>query len=279
MSSKSCQRQSKPQVGRNQFISRATEKGLRRPRLILGLVMGLLVVAAVWLGVKFWNASDHGGGIGKTSGPADPQGRSAVGRSARGERRAENNAAFSTKVNRGNELLSEDKPEEALQVLNEAAKMNPADEDVHYDLGLALTRLGKIDEAIQEYEEALRLYPDYVEAHNNLGNLLMRKQRSEEAIRQFETAVKIMPDYASAHNNLGTALQKIGRTNEALTHFARAVKINPEYWQAHFNLANSYFAAGRLSETRSELETVLRLQPDFGPAKAALAELDARKSK
>jgi len=28
------------------------------------------------------------------------------------------------------------------------------DEDVHYDLGLALTRQGKLDEAIQQYEEA-----------------------------------------------------------------------------------------------------------------------------
>lgn len=185
---------------------------------------------------------------------------------------------FRARVNRGNKLLQDGKPSEALQLLTEAMKMNPQDEDVHYNLGLTLTRLGRIDEAVAQYEEALRIFPDYVEAHNNLGNLLMRTRRIEPAIAQFETAVKIMPDYASAHNNLGTALQQIGRTNDALLHFHRAATINPDYWEAHFNVAISCLQADLVSEARSELQTVLRLRPDFQPAKTALAEIEARQA-
>lgn len=280
MSSNTTRRQSRSKVGRNKAASPPMRTGIWRPGWTLGLVFALLsIAAAVWLGTKFWN-----GAAKEQGGPPAAAQDSAIGmpagdRSARAERRAENNEAFNTKVNRGNKLLSEDKPEDALQVLTEAEQMNPADEDVHYDLGLALTRVGKIDEAIQQYNEALRILPDYVEAHNNLGNLLMRKQQLPEAIQHFESAIKIMPEYASAQNNLGAALQKTGRTNEAILHFERAVKINPNYWQAHFNVASSYFAEGRLTEARSELETVLRLQPDFRPAKAVLAEINARQAR
>jgi tetratricopeptide (TPR) repeat protein len=67
--------------------------------------------------------------------------------------------AFVSEVNRGNELLSQGKPAEAAEVLAGAARMNPDDEDVHYNLGLALARLGKYDDAIREYQEALKIFP------------------------------------------------------------------------------------------------------------------------
>jgi len=200
-------------------------------------------------------------------------GHSNLNNAAAEPRTEENGDAFSSKVNRGNDLLAQGKVEEAVQTFMEAMRMNPENEDVHYDLGLALTRQGKLEEAIQQYLEALRIFPNYVEAHNNLGNLLMRTGRTGEAIQHFEIALKIMPVYASAHNNLGTALQKTGRMDDALLHFQKAVQINPDYWEAHFNVATSYLQQGRKTEARTELETVLRLRPDFLPAKSALREI------
>ncbi len=241
-------------------------------------ILALLLVfgAAVWCGVIFWNKAGAtrsnpppATGASDQSSSRPPEGRPAA--------RSHKDQAFNARVNRGTELLDEGKPEEAVQVLTAAMQMNPADEDVHYDLGMAFARLGKVDQAVQQYEEALRLFPDYVEAHNNLGNILMRSGRLDQAIEHFQAALKIMPDYASAHNNLGTALEQSGHTNEALVHFENAVKLNPDYWEAHFNVATSYLQAGRLPEARSELKTVLRLKPQFQPAQQALAELDARR--
>jgi tetratricopeptide (TPR) repeat protein len=189
-----------------------------------------------------------------------------------------NNDEFTRQVNRGNQLLAEGKPAEAVDVLSAAMRQNPNNEDVHYDLGLALARQGKVDEAIQQYNEALRIFPSYVEAHNNLGNLLMRAGRTEEGIQHFETALKIMPDYASAHNNLGTAFQKQGRLDEALQHFQKAAKLNPDYWEAHFNVGLASLQLGQTNEARGELETVRRLRPDFEPAQLALEALNRQKT-
>jgi Tfp pilus assembly protein PilF len=247
------------------------------PRGFILLVAVVAVALACWFGAKWWQNSPTPLAQQSPPAPMASPDRSATPAGTRhGSRVLNNDQAFIAKVNNGNKLLAEGKPEEALQVLNEALQMNPEDEDVHYNLGLAYTRLGKYEEAVKQYEEALRIFPDYVEAHNNLGNLFMRLGKTEPAIAQFELAVKIMPDYASAHNNLGSALGKAGRTNDALAHFQQAARINPDYWEAHFNVGTSCLRQGRLDEARTEFETVLRLRPDFSPAKAALAQITAQ---
>jgi Tfp pilus assembly protein PilF len=272
MSSKSGQRHRPHRPWRGQPPS---ETGVASPkrRWKLKLLLGLgFIATASWFGAKFWQESGRKSAnlplpspAAYTSTPSTPAGRP-----------KQNVQAYNARVNRGNQLLAEGKPAEAAQILTEAAQLNPEDEDVHYDLGLALARLGKAEEAIQQYEKALSIFPNYVEAHNNLGNLLMRDSQIEEAIKHFEAAIKIMPEYASAHNNLGTAFQRTGRTNEAIIHFREAVRINPDYWEAHFNVATSCLQSGRFDEARTEFERVLRLQPNFQPARDALAELKAR---
>src|SRR5690242_19561139 len=172
-----------------------------------GLVIALGVSAATWCGVAVWHQFNNSPGATSpsqaSSRPVQPIASSAPASNRPGRI----DPAFNAQVNRGTRLLAEGKPAEAVQILTEAMRMNPTDEDVHYDLGMALARVGKTDEAVRQYEEALRILPDYVEAHNNLGNLLMRTGHPEEAIQHFQSALKTMPEYASAHNNLGTALQ------------------------------------------------------------------------
>lgn len=245
----------------------------------LSLFVGLCII-----GLACWFATGHGKHSDAEPAPsrtptAGGSNQSANGPSARPATAVTSkNKALIAEVDRANELVAQGKPAEAVEILAEAARLNPENDDIHYNLGLALTREGKTEEAIKQYEEALRIFPDYVEAHNNLGNLLLRAKRTEEAIAHFERAVKIMPDYASAHNNLGTALQKTGRTNEAFEHFQQAAKINPDYWEAHFNVGTSCLQQGRLSEARTEFETVLRLKPDFQPAKSLLAKIQVQQS-
>jgi len=183
-------------------------------------------------------------------------------------------AAQIERINKANHLLADNKPAEALPLLKEALALKPEDEDVHYNLGITLARLGKNDEAVKEYEEALRLFPDYAEAHNNLGNLLLRTGHRDDAIKHFEQAVKITPDYAAALNNLGNAWQQAGQTNQAREFYERAAKADTNYWQARFNLGTSYAQQRRFTEARAEFQSVLRAQPDFAPAKQALARID-----
>jgi Tfp pilus assembly protein PilF len=238
------------------------------------LALLALLTAPVWRGrlgsqpVPAWPANPSGqmtGGVTSTN-----HSPTAVS----GQRQTKAEGKLNETINRANQLLAQDKPDQAVNLLEEARKLSPEDEDVHYNLGIALAKLGRNPEAVQEYQEALRIFPDYAEARNNLGNLLLRMGRPDEAVKQFEQAVKTTPDYAAGWNNFGSALQQSGQPDRARECFEKAAKLDTNYWQAHFNLGTSYLQQKRFAAARAEFETVLKLQPGFAQAETALERID-----
>jgi Tfp pilus assembly protein PilF len=174
---------------------------------------------------------------------------------------------------RANSLLAAGDAKGAVRVLEEALRLKPEDEDLHYNLGIAYGKSGDITNAEHHYREALRLLPDYPEVHNNLGNLLLHARRLGEAEEQFTAAIKLMPELSTAHNSLGIVRQRQNRMPEATACFRKAVECNTNYWQAHFNLAVASLAQGSKEEGLRELQTVLRLKPGYEPAQSALDKI------
>ncbi len=173
-------------------------------------------------------------------------------------------------ITEGNQLLAEGNYAEAAHKYERAVAISPDQEDLRYNLAIALAKLGRTEDARKQYEEALRIFPDYAEAHNNLGNLLMNENKLEEAINRFREAIKNMPENASFHNNLGTAFGRQGKATEAMSEFEEAIKHSPSYLEARVNLANAFLATGRVEEAIVQLSEALRLKPDFKPALQAM---------
>ena len=180
---------------------------------------------------------------------------------------------------RASALLAAGDPKGAVRLLEEALRLTPADEDLHYNLGIAYARSGDTTNAELHYREALRLLPDYPEVHNNLGNLLLHAGRLGEAEEQFTEAIKLMPELATAHNSLGIVRQSQHRLPDAIACFRKAIEYNTNYWQAHFNLAVASVSQGTKDEGLRELQTVLRLNPGYTPAQSALDKLSAQPSR
>ncbi len=173
-------------------------------------------------------------------------------------------------INQGNLLLDAGQIDRAITQYEAALKINPDDEEAHFNMGYAYTRLGRTNEAISAYEAALRSFPEYVEAHNNLGNLLVGLRRYDEAVQHFTAALKINPDYYTALNSLGRALASQGKTAEAITNFSRAVQLSTNYLEARFNLGMALLIVGKTDEAIAQFNEVLRQNPNFQPAAAAL---------
>ncbi len=181
-------------------------------------------------------------------------------------------------INKGNELLRQNRYDEALKAYEEAKILLPEDEDVYYNLGIVLSRLGRTDDAISAYRRALEIFPDYAEAHNNLGNLLLREGNLNEALLHFNAAIAVLPDYAVAYNSLGITLRELGLIPQATEAFAKASSLDTNYWQARFNLAGVYMAQGKWDEAIVQYREVLRLQPEFAPAQDNLKQALEKKS-
>ena len=78
-------------------------------------------------------------------------------------------------VYRGQILLRQDKPGEAINALQNAIKNDPSSGVAHYHLGIAFGQQGSLVQAEGEWREAVRLRPDLVEAYRALAEASLRR--------------------------------------------------------------------------------------------------------
>ena len=115
--------------------------------------------------------------------------------------------------------------------------MRPDSGHSHYNLGVALDRLGRHDEAATAYRETLRLEPDNIPALVNLTNTLSNQGNGEEAIALYRKAVAFNPDLAENHSNFGNLLRRQGNLDEAVVEYREAIRLLPYYPAPYNNLA------------------------------------------
>ncbi len=153
---------------------------------------------------------------------------------------------------------------------------NPRSWLAQNNLGVVLSRLGRMSEAKEHFEQALRIEPDYAETHYCLGTVFLREGKVSDAIAQCEQALRLKPDYAQAHKNLGVALAQTGRSEEAIAHLEQALRIKPDYAEAHYDLGVVLAQVGRVPEAIAHYEQALRINPNFTQAQSALARSQTR---
>jgi len=151
---------------------------------------------------------------------------------------------------------------DGMELWRDTLRRNPGAWVAHYNLGIELSRAGKIDDAIAHYQEALRLNPNYVEAHNNVGNVLSGQGDLDGARRQLMQALRLKPDLATAHNNLGVVLGKQGDLSAAVGQFREAVRADPDLADAHFNLGVALEREDRPAEAAASYRNALAVCPD-----------------
>ena len=140
-------------------------------------------------------------------------------------------------------------------------RVNPNNDNVHVNLGLALDNKGDLEAAIGEYREALRLNPNNDIAHYNLGLALDDKGDVEGAVGEYREALRLNPGNENAHVNLGSALYKKGNVDGAIAEYREGLRLNPENDSAHYNLGIAPGAKGTFEGAITETCAALRLDP------------------
>ena len=169
----------------------------------------------------------------------------------------------------------------------------------HNERGLDLFSKGKVEQAVKEYGEAIRAYPALAAAHNNLGGAHFAAARFGEAAASFRRATELEPNYGQAHFNLAlthlklgrepeadAALQaalrayytagdehfKAGRLKEAEESYRGMLQIDPEYVPALLRLGLVCNDARRFGEAVGFIRRAAARQPDSPYAHEGLAE-------
>lgn len=180
--------------------------------------------------------------------------------------------------------------EQAVELLREAATLDPENADVQVHLGLALAGLGDLDAAEAALERALDLAPDYHDARVGLARIAMRREDPDEAERRLAPVLDEAPEYEDAVSlseqitDLRQALrleeereQEARRAEEA----ERAAQARQEALARHAREARELRTAGRFAEAESRYRQALALAPEdidllVGLAMAQAAREDYR---
>ena len=107
------------------------------------------------------------------------------------------------------------KLDQAILLLNHAARWAVQSADAQVRVGVILTALKRPEMAVGYYQAALTLKADHADAHRRLANILFALDRPQEAIEHYKSLLAIDPDHCGAHNNIGVSARVILRRSKA----------------------------------------------------------------
>lgn len=140
---------------------------------------------------------------------------------------------FRRQLRRSAQLLQENRPDEALELLLPLYSAAPTDPDVAINLGGAYILQRKWNRAVRVLSQAAEIHPDNVMVWTNLaaaylGNLeLAGPHHQQQAIAAYERVLEIDAQAPNIHYHLGLIYKERGDLAQARHYFARALEVNP----------------------------------------------------
>ena len=102
--------------------------------------------------------------------------------------------------------------------------------DISAGLGMALNDAGRPEEAMQILESALRLNPIPPSwYYYQIGNSYRMTEKYEKALREYKKAIQVQSDNFLAHLGLAVAYVYLGREKQARATAAEVLRINPKF--------------------------------------------------
>lgn len=148
---------------------------------------------------------------------------------------------FRQALNESARLLRDNRPGEAVRILESLRKAHPDDPDVAINLGGALILQRKWKRAVAVLEPATRSHPHNAMLWTNLGAAYLGSletagpRQQDNAIAAYEQALQVDPQAPNVHYHLGLIHKERGHLKRASAHFQRALEVNPtdrdaRYW-------------------------------------------------
>ncbi len=167
-------------------------------------------------------------------------------------------------------LLAQDKASEAIEPLQDAARVRPG-AIVETRLGQALRKTGRIAEALTVLQQASERQPPVSDAFFELGTLLYENRRAAEAEAVLVRGMDVAPA-GQLSFALGTIFLERGDFEDALISFARALAANPGHPSALCGLGRARMARGELDRALEKFREAAANNPSEGRAQFLTAQ-------
>ena len=158
-------------------------------------------------------------------------------------------------------LMEKKRLPEAREVLETALKARPDDEDLLYQEGAVLDRLGERKSALAVMQRIIDKNPEHADALNYIGYTLVESGRDlERALSLIKKADKLKPGNGYIVDSLAWAYYRLGRLDEAWKQIQRAVSLaqdDPTMWEHYADIARDH---GHRDKARKGYKNALKLK-------------------
>jgi tetratricopeptide (TPR) repeat protein len=201
----------------------------------------------------------------------------------------------------------------AISAFKEAHRLQPANPEYSFNLGLALYQSNNCEAAMPSLAAGAAAPGRWVHAHYLLGDCYFALKQWQRSITELEQARKQQPDngeilflLAEVYRKVGNHTQSLeaatqlvekhpdsllanellgenydagGRPNQAEQEFKRAIAASPNAPGVHFSLGYLYWRWKRYAEAVAPLKEEIRINPTFGPSYFCLGDILLKEEK
>lgn len=151
------------------------------------------------------------------------------------------------------ELIAEERLDEALRLTNNELRRDEADVNFQFMKGLILIRQNRLEEAVDVFTGITDSHPELPEPYNNLAVIYAALGDLDKARQALQEAINTHPSYATAHENIGDIYAKLA--SEA---YNQALQLDQENVtaKAKLSLINDLFSVPKPKQETQLAEVV-----------------------
>ncbi len=159
---------------------------------------------------------------------------------------------------KGEQLIQEGKPEEAIAPLLTATKLLPQNAQAWNHLGIAYHDSGQLTDALEAYQKAAAINPNLAVVRFNIGCLHLESGRAKAAINEFATFNVLHTNSYEGWLWIGVAQLRAQQLTDAEKSLARATQINPRAPEAYNALGVLQIQQKRVPDAVKSFSAVLQ---------------------
>lgn len=171
-------------------------------------------------------------------------------------------------LERGNQLYTERKFDEALQIFEKFAELNPNVYQIHFNIGDLYREKGEFDKANEQYmiaQTQAKEKADVVmqaKALASFGEVFLRQEKLKEAQEFFTQSIALNPKDEILAYNVAEIFFGRNQTDKAIDYYQLAIQIKPEWSEPYLKIGYAYLNKGNMAKAVEYLNEFIKRDPE-----------------
>ena len=171
-------------------------------------------------------------------------------------------------LEKGNQLFAERKFEEALEIFQKFAELNPNVYQIYFNIGDVFREKGEYDKANEQYAIAQAKAKEKADvvmqakALASFGEVCLRQEKFKEAQEFFTQSIALNPKDEILAYNVAEIFFGRNQIDEAIKNYQLAIQIKPEWSEPYLKMGYAYLNKGDMAKAVESLNEFLKHDPE-----------------